>query len=1193
VASLFEMNGGQPQKQPKYVPIFIDRTFTGMFTQRSIMHDPSDVITAKFYGGRPDALWTGSNVELTNRLTLQRRPGLTALSTFTYPTPPLRAYPFQLTDGTIRLMIDTQDTGALTLTSCANASAGTTVYTGTITGGGSNAFAGYTFTVTGFDNTLNNTTGTPWLCTASSTTTLTLQNPFGVADTHAASAISYGAVYYDQQNGTSTILFAKGQGAGQTAFLGVGGILYMGDGVDTRKYTPLNPNINPTTQTVVNPTGVSLWNWGTPAPSNPPTVTSVSSGASAVNWQANTVWSTMGLIYDSGTSTIQQINSVNGNPSAPNATQFGTTATGQPAWNNTPGGTTTDNTVTWTNRGPVGTWMPNTLYQRGNIGGTAASPCIIYDPTSKACYYNANSSSAGTSGSTKPVFKAAIGQITQDGGIRWAYLGNTGLPGQWQSGFVYATESAANASVSSVTEPVSLATAGLPASPTVYWQVVTTGGTSASSGSGPTFSATAGATTGPDGNILWMSLGGTGVWAANTAVTAWYASGAVFSAIKDSNSNFQVCVQSGTTTTPTHPTWATAYGDTTVDGTAIWVCVGASMVWAASTIWYLPASGFFPPQGAGSYGGASVVDSNSNIEFAISSGKGGSSTPSWASVSGGTAAQSNTTDNAATWYNLEHQVAQSLVINTGFSYGYSYKSLAFDDFYAALPLGDGKTPPGITSTDSGGLNNFVWTGVPIGSATELISTSSPAFTQVLKSTGAVNTISGAYSTDPQIDTIVIWRSLDGGGEGSMFELTEIPNSPTLAAANQPWVFRDFLPDLANASYPGLDTNIPAPIDSSNDPPPITYLPMVYNFTRIWGADGTAVPFSGGPDVLTGNPNEAFAPADNLPFLSPVVRLVKTPQGTVTFLKDSIEIIAGGPLTSSFFSVTWAPGIGLQSFNALDVLAGEIYFYAADLQFRIMTPSLNISQAGFPIGDQLSNMPSSGNPDTSWDPAQVYVASHQSGIDNCVMIADGNTGWYRLNPRQAGAQPQPEPIWSPYASITNGCQMVQSVETTPGVKKLLVGGNLDNKKILYRDLTVYADDSTQYDAFFIMGSIKLASPGQLALLKFLEMDFSGAPSGTTGYRPTISYLLDEIGNTAQNPSINPTFTAFTAAPQFDPPSLYGKTTAPTTYSPNRYYFLGNASLARCRHLQIKVDFGTTNFGDEILNTTIFGRIMVET
>lgn len=60
------------------------------------------------------------------------------------------------------------------------------VYTGTITGGGSNAFADQAFVVAGFVTTPANN-GT-YFATASSATTLTLDNPNAVAETHAATA---------------------------------------------------------------------------------------------------------------------------------------------------------------------------------------------------------------------------------------------------------------------------------------------------------------------------------------------------------------------------------------------------------------------------------------------------------------------------------------------------------------------------------------------------------------------------------------------------------------------------------------------------------------------------------------------------------------------------------------------------------------------------------------------------------------------------------------------------------------------------------------------------------------------------------------------------------------------------------------------------------------------------------------------
>jgi len=74
----------------------------------------------------------------------------------------------------------------LTLTAAANASGGNTVYTGTITGGGSNALVGNYYYINTFTNAANN--GGPFIATASTTTTLTLANASGVAETHAGNA---------------------------------------------------------------------------------------------------------------------------------------------------------------------------------------------------------------------------------------------------------------------------------------------------------------------------------------------------------------------------------------------------------------------------------------------------------------------------------------------------------------------------------------------------------------------------------------------------------------------------------------------------------------------------------------------------------------------------------------------------------------------------------------------------------------------------------------------------------------------------------------------------------------------------------------------------------------------------------------------------------------------------------------------
>jgi uncharacterized repeat protein (TIGR01451 family) len=84
---------------------------------------------------------------------------------------------------------------ALTLTSVANAAGGHTVYTGTITGGANNGYVGQSFVVAGFTKTADNGTFT---CTASTATTLTLNNTAGSAQTHAGTATTNGTFNWSQ-----------------------------------------------------------------------------------------------------------------------------------------------------------------------------------------------------------------------------------------------------------------------------------------------------------------------------------------------------------------------------------------------------------------------------------------------------------------------------------------------------------------------------------------------------------------------------------------------------------------------------------------------------------------------------------------------------------------------------------------------------------------------------------------------------------------------------------------------------------------------------------------------------------------------------------------------------------------------------------------------------------------------------------
>src|SRR5271157_5861494 len=103
----FESVGGQSHNPSAGKALHVARMETGLFTNRSALHDPAQYIVSRFYGGYIDAWIDGSNMEVSNALTAVRRPGNSAWTAATYPTAPIAIYPWQRLDGTIQVMVDT------------------------------------------------------------------------------------------------------------------------------------------------------------------------------------------------------------------------------------------------------------------------------------------------------------------------------------------------------------------------------------------------------------------------------------------------------------------------------------------------------------------------------------------------------------------------------------------------------------------------------------------------------------------------------------------------------------------------------------------------------------------------------------------------------------------------------------------------------------------------------------------------------------------------------------------------------------------------------------------------------------------------------------------------------------------------------------------------------------------------------
>lgn len=103
---VLEIHGAGPQKQTRYTPIFTNRFFSGLWTQRSPQRDAGDRYEERYLGGRSDGLIDGSNTEVSNRLTLHRRPGNTIYNVNTFSAID-QFYAFKLQDGnTILVMAD-------------------------------------------------------------------------------------------------------------------------------------------------------------------------------------------------------------------------------------------------------------------------------------------------------------------------------------------------------------------------------------------------------------------------------------------------------------------------------------------------------------------------------------------------------------------------------------------------------------------------------------------------------------------------------------------------------------------------------------------------------------------------------------------------------------------------------------------------------------------------------------------------------------------------------------------------------------------------------------------------------------------------------------------------------------------------------------------------------------------------------
>jgi hypothetical protein len=478
-----------------------------------------------------------------------------------------------------------------------------------------------------------------------------------------------------------------------------------------------------------------------------------------------------------------------------------------------------------------------------------------------------------------------------------------------------------------------------------------------------------------------------------------------------------------------------------------------------------------------------------------------------------------------------------------------------------INLGPASAPaPGTISAFNGG---FIYYVALVNSATDTVSNASPASAVTGNFIGAAGVqVTGGLppiaSIDPQSDYVAIFRTTDGLAVPFL-----IPGT-----TNAIWTVP--LPDyLVNGYFDdtpdtGLNNLIEGPIEGENTPPALGAVNLTLYLQRIFYSIGNTVFYTSGPDAPVGNGFEGTAPDNFQELQSRVTRLVPTIVGLFIFTVSDIYLIAntGGTIPQA---VTYAQGLGLLNYNALDVFGSSVGFFASDSTFNTLDISSGPSETGFNIGNLLQVAP--------WDPNTAYVTWHSSGEDKAWFLSDGTTGWYRI-----GVTPSPEQgvTVSPFATIVNGAQAVQSIETSPGVHQLLVGPATSGP-ILARNLTEFQDGGNNYPWYATVGSIVLVNPGQLAEVAFITTE-----ANAIGSRPSVSVILDEAFPTYTGP--------FENIPEWveDPPTLPQST---SIYA-QRWYLSLMQDPAVCRHMQIRVDLPAENEKNELWNFTVFGAILQE-
>lgn len=406
------------------------------------------------------------------------------------------------------------------------------------------------------------------------------------------------------------------------------------------------------------------------------------------------------------------------------------------------------------------------------------------------------------------------------------------------------------------------------------------------------------------------------------------------------------------------------------------------------------------------------------------------------------------------------------------------------------------------------------------------------------------TVTGARSTDAQVNQVRIYRTEDGG---SIF--FELSGSPIANPGAGTWSITD---NDADASL----SSTQAPLAGINDPPTASYGPVFFA-GRIWTFANDTVYFSGLEEVTNGVPEESFgtpsAGTNQFTFGREVIGLAPVGLVLLVFTPNEIFRIIGDSL-STLRRDTLASRAGLRNRATISHITmpdgGDLAGWLDSSNIYRVTDGASIREISQSIRSDISAINHTEAAATFWDDGANHWTVLMDGGGTSLRVYDWDT-------RQ----------WMPPWSISTP-QAIGSGETAAGTYRLFLGRTSGGAtKPLRLTVSTYQDDGANYTAQATLNLLPVGNeerPMELGALEYVGIERN-------------SVALSDVGILVDEDPSGATFT-----------SIFGNEAAPAnrTNGTNlvEFWYYNRSVVAPGRRFAIRLNWAAANSNFRLYSMT---------